>query len=211
MMTDGLMVSVSGVRGRVGEALTPEVITGFAAGFGAWAAAAAGAAAGTPSDRRGPGQPRVGPDVSPCGDRRAAVRGVRRHRRRASCRRPTIQLAVEWHHAAGGPGDHGQPQPDRVERSQVHRPIGALPVGGRGRVDARARWPGGVPRATWDRLGEVEPDRGRGCPTPRRDPGPTLPRCRGHPPPAPTRGAGLRPGRRRRDHDRRCSSAWGAG
>ena len=31
-----LMVSVSGVRGRVGEGLTPEVITRFAAAFGAW-------------------------------------------------------------------------------------------------------------------------------------------------------------------------------
>lgn len=31
-----LMVSVSGVRGRVGEGLTPEVITRFASAFGAW-------------------------------------------------------------------------------------------------------------------------------------------------------------------------------
>ena len=30
-------MSVSGVRGRVGEALTPEIVTRFAAGFGAWA------------------------------------------------------------------------------------------------------------------------------------------------------------------------------
>ncbi len=37
MAYDGLMVSVSGVRGRVGEALTPEVIARFAAGFGAQA------------------------------------------------------------------------------------------------------------------------------------------------------------------------------
>lgn len=33
---DGLMVSVSGVRGRVGEALTPEVVARFAAAFGAY-------------------------------------------------------------------------------------------------------------------------------------------------------------------------------
>jgi phosphomannomutase len=32
----GLMVSVSGVRGRVGEALTPEVVARFAAAFGCW-------------------------------------------------------------------------------------------------------------------------------------------------------------------------------
>src|SRR5512143_1883102 len=31
-----LMVSVSGVRGRVGEALTPEVVSHFAAAYGTW-------------------------------------------------------------------------------------------------------------------------------------------------------------------------------
>ena len=39
MTYEGLMVSISGVRGRVGEALTPEVMARFAAGFGAWALA----------------------------------------------------------------------------------------------------------------------------------------------------------------------------
>jgi phosphomannomutase len=37
MANEGLMVSVSGIRGRVGEGLTPEVVAKFAAGFGAWA------------------------------------------------------------------------------------------------------------------------------------------------------------------------------
>jgi phosphomannomutase len=39
MTYEGLMVSVSGVRGRVGAGLTPEVVARFAAGFGAWATA----------------------------------------------------------------------------------------------------------------------------------------------------------------------------
>ena len=39
-MYEGLMVSVSGVRGRVGEALTPEIVAKFASAFGAWALAA---------------------------------------------------------------------------------------------------------------------------------------------------------------------------
>ncbi|HEX6938474.1 MAG TPA: phosphoglucosamine mutase [Longimicrobiales bacterium] len=39
---DGLMVSVSGVRGRVGEALTPEVVARFAAAFGAYLREGAG-------------------------------------------------------------------------------------------------------------------------------------------------------------------------
>ena len=42
MAYEGLMVSVSGVRGRVGEALTPEIVARFAAGFGAWALARGG-------------------------------------------------------------------------------------------------------------------------------------------------------------------------
>lgn len=39
---EGLMVSVSGVRGKVGEALTPEVVLRFAAAFGAYLREAAG-------------------------------------------------------------------------------------------------------------------------------------------------------------------------
>ena len=35
-----LMVSVSGIRGRVGESLTPENVVTYAAAFGAWARAA---------------------------------------------------------------------------------------------------------------------------------------------------------------------------
>ena len=41
MSHDGLMIGVSGIRGRVGEALTPEVVARYAAGFGAWAASRA--------------------------------------------------------------------------------------------------------------------------------------------------------------------------
>ena len=100
MKTDGLMVSVSGVRGRVGEALTPEVVATFAAGFGAWALAGAGGAA----------RPRVvvGRDSRVSGPmfHRAVVAALQS----VGCDiidvgiapTPTIQLAVESLHAAGG-------------------------------------------------------------------------------------------------------------
>src|SRR4026209_1267835 len=39
MSVQGLMISVSGIRGRVGEALTPEIVDRYAAGFGAWSLA----------------------------------------------------------------------------------------------------------------------------------------------------------------------------
>src|SRR5579871_6611653 len=101
MDTEGLMVSVSGVRGRVGEALTPEVVASFAAGFGAWAQARSGRAAarsrivvGRDSRVSGPMFHRavlaalqsVGCDVIDVG----------------LAPTPTIQLAVESAHAAGG-------------------------------------------------------------------------------------------------------------
>src|SRR5262245_24770978 len=39
MSFGGLMVSVSGVRGRIGEGLTPEVVARYAGGFGVWSLA----------------------------------------------------------------------------------------------------------------------------------------------------------------------------
>ncbi len=40
---DGLVVSVSGLRGRVGDPLTPELVCGLAAAFGAFVGRSAGA------------------------------------------------------------------------------------------------------------------------------------------------------------------------
>src|SRR5919202_1013775 len=97
MAYEGLMVSVSGVRGRVGEALTPEVVCSFAAGFGAWATARGRARSIV-----------VGRDSRVSGPmfHRAVVAALQS----VGCRvidlglttTPTTQLAVEHHHAAGG-------------------------------------------------------------------------------------------------------------
>jgi phosphomannomutase len=95
--TSQLMVSVSGVRGRVGSGLTPEVIARFAAAFGAYAI------------RRTPGRPVViGRDSRVSGPMflRAATAGLMS----AGCEvvevgivpTPTVQLAVEELEAAGG-------------------------------------------------------------------------------------------------------------
>jgi phosphomannomutase len=88
--TSKLMVSVSGLRGRVGEGLTPEVITHFAAAFGAYVRA------------RGPGNTVVlGRDSRVSGPMfaRAATAGLMS----AGCDvvdvgiapTPSVQLAVE--------------------------------------------------------------------------------------------------------------------
>jgi len=97
MSHDGLMVSVSGIRGRVGEALTPEIVARYAAGFGAWASSrgpSRNVVVGRDSRVSGPmfhhavlaGLQSVGCDVIDVG----------------LTMTPTCQLAVEHHHAAGG-------------------------------------------------------------------------------------------------------------
>ena len=152
--TAGLMVSVSGIRGRVGEALTPEVVARYAAAFGAW------------SISRGPSrQIVVGRD--------SRVSGPMFHRivvgtlQLVGCdvidigltTTPGCQLAVEHHHAAGG-----------LMLSASHNPIewNALKcIGSSGLfleasegAAMRALVEEGTPHAAWDRIGRVIEDAG---------------------------------------------------
>jgi phosphomannomutase len=152
--TAGLMVSVSGIRGRVGEALTPEVVARYAAAFGAWSIA------------RGPSrQIVVGRD--------SRVSGPMFHRivvgtlQLVGCdvidigltTTPGCQLAVEHHHAAGG-----------LMLSASHNPIewNALKcIGSSGLfleaaegAAMRALVEQGTPHAAWDKIGRVIEDAG---------------------------------------------------
>ncbi|MBA3891890.1 MAG: phosphoglucosamine mutase, partial [Gemmatimonadaceae bacterium] len=91
---DGLMVSVSGIRGRVGAGLSPVVVATYAAAFGAWARA-------------------NGTSDAVVVGRDSRVSGPLFHRivvgtlQAVGCRvidiglttTPTCQLAVEHHHA----------------------------------------------------------------------------------------------------------------
>src|SRR3954470_16253261 len=141
--TAGLMVSVSGIRGRVGEALTPEVVARYAAAFGAWSIGRGTSrqiVVGRDSRVSGPMFPRivvgtlqlVGCDVIDIG----------------LTTTPGCQLAVEHHHAAGG-----------VMLSASHNPIewNALKlIGSTGLfleaaegVAMRALVDTGIPFATW--------------------------------------------------------------
>ena len=151
---EGLMVSVSGVRGRVGAGLTPEVVATYAAGFGAWAT------------RLKPGRPIVV-------GRDSRVSGPLFHRvvlsalESVGCNvidigvvpTPTVQLAVEHYHAAGG-----------LAITASHNPVewNALKfIGSSGlfldqtdSLSFRAATDNGFARATWDKLGmtTVDPD-----------------------------------------------------
>jgi phosphomannomutase len=151
-MLDGLMVSVSGVRGRVGEGLTPEVVARFAAGFGAWALSQGKAktvVVGRDSRVSGPMFHRV--VLSALQSVGVTVIDI------GMTTTPSCQLAVEYHHAAGG-----------LMISASHNPIewNALKmIGSSGLfLDAaegaamRKIMEAGAPRATWDRLGAIELD-----------------------------------------------------
>jgi phosphomannomutase len=152
-MYEGLMVSVSGVRGRVGEALTPEIVAKFASGFGAWALAAGHSrlvVVGRDSRVSGRMFHRI--VVGSLQSVGATVIDL------GMSTTPTTQLAVEHHHAAGG-----------LMISASHNPIewNALKmIGSSGLfLDAiegtamRETMEAGPARAKWQELGDVIPDR----------------------------------------------------
>lgn len=154
MAYDGLMIGVSGIRGRVGEALTPEVVAKFAAGFGAWAlrrGASRRVVVGRDSRVSGPLFHRVvlsalesvGCDVIDIG----------------LTTTPTCQLAVEHHHAAGGLMISASHNPIEWNALKFIGPTGLFLENSEG-IEMRALVESGIPRATWDKLGHVEIDDG---------------------------------------------------
>ena len=156
-MYEGLMVSVSGVRGRVGEALTPEVVATLRRRLRRLGAARAG---GSTHDRGRARQPRVGPDV-PSRRRSAALQSV-------GCdvidigltTTPTCQLAVEHHHAAGGLMISASHNPIEWNALKFIGPTGLFLEAAEGAA-MRALVEQGIPRATWDELGDRDAGRPR--------------------------------------------------
>ena len=156
MAHEGLMVGVSGVRGRVGDALTPEVVARFAAAFGAWAAKEAG--------------PKTGRAKVVLG-RDSRVSGPMFHRVVVSALQsvgcdivdigmvptPTVQLAVEHHHAAGGLAITASHNPIEWNALKFIAPSGLFLDAAQGTA-MRATLDGEIPRATWDNLGELTED-----------------------------------------------------
>ncbi len=148
----GLMVSVSGIRGRVGDSLTPEVVARYAAAFGAWSIGQGTSrkiVVGRDSRVSGPMFHRivvgtlqlVGAEVIDIG----------------LTTTPGCQLSVEHHHAAGG-----------LMLSASHNPIewNALKcIGASGLfleasqgAAMRALVEEGIPYATWDAIGGMSTD-----------------------------------------------------
>lgn len=152
MAFDGLMVSVSGVRGRVAHGLTPEVVATFAAAFGAWAS------------RGGVNTVVVGRDSRVSGP--MFTRIVHGALESVGCTvidigmapTPTIQLAVEHHHAAGGLGITASHNPIEWNALKFIGPTGLFLSADEG-AEMRSLMESGIPRATWDKLGSIVTDR----------------------------------------------------
>ena len=162
-MSDTLMVSVSGVRGLVGKDLTPEVVARWAAAFGTWAKG--GGRAGAGAGRRG-GGPKVvvGRDARTSGPMfaGAATAGLQS----VGCKvidvglvaTPTVQLAVEYHHAAGGIILTASHNPIEWNALKFVGPDGIFLDGGAGTRVRELAAGDSLPRAHYDAIGGVEAD-----------------------------------------------------
>jgi len=156
MAYEGLMVSVSGVRGRVGEGLTPEIVARFAAGFGAWARARSGVdsptvVVGRDSRVSGPMFHRV--VLSALQSVGCNVMDV------GMAPTPTIQLAVEHHHAGGGLAITASHNPIEWNALKFIGPSGLF-LDGAEAAEMRSVVEGDIPRVTWDKLGVLNEDPG---------------------------------------------------
>ncbi|MBX3173402.1 MAG: phosphoglucosamine mutase [Gemmatimonadaceae bacterium] len=146
-----LMISVSGIRGRVGHGLTPEVVARYAAAFGAWAVAGARAQGGKPAVVLGRDSRVTGPMFHSV--TRAALESVGADVIDIGLTTtPTLQLAVEHHHAAGGLGITASHNPIEWNALKFIGPDGLFLSAEQGR-EMRALVDAGIPYATWDRLG----------------------------------------------------------
>jgi phosphomannomutase len=153
-LPDELMVSVSGFRGRVGETLTPELVAGLAAAFGAFVRSTGhGHTVCLGRDSR-----TSGPMLA-----RAASAGLQS----VGCRvvdlgmvaTPTLLMAVRHHRAAGGIGVTASHNPAEWNALKLAGHDGLF-LDGEASARFRASLRQDPPRVPWDHIGEVVEDRG---------------------------------------------------
>ena len=156
-MTDPrLMIGVSGIRGRVGHGLSPEVVARYAAAFGAWAIAQAKPRVGKPTVVLGRDSRVTGPLFHSI--TRAALESVGADVIDVGLTTtPTLQLAVEHHHAAGGLGITASHNPIEWNALKFIGPDGLFLSAAQG-AEMRALVDDGIPYASWDALGNVHFD-----------------------------------------------------
>lgn len=151
-MSDTLMVSVSGMRGIVGKDLTPELVARHAAALGAWAVS------------RGKPQVVLGRDARTSGPMFAQA--ARSGLMSVGCEvidvgmvpTPTVQLAVEHHHAGAGLILTASHNPIEWNALKFVGPDGIFLDGDAG-AQVRALATDGPARADWSRVGTIREDR----------------------------------------------------
>jgi phosphomannomutase len=151
-MSDTLMISVSGMRGIVGKDLTPELVARHAAALGAWARAQ-----GKPSVVLGRDARTSGPMYS-----RAAAAGLMSVGAEVIdvglVPTPTVQLAVEHHHAGGGLILTASHNPIEWNALKFVGPDGIFLAGAAG-AEVRALAERGPERTNWEGVGGYREDR----------------------------------------------------
>ena len=161
-MSDTLMISVSGIRGHVGTDLTPELVARYAAALGSWAGSQANDRPAPPS-----GRPSVvlGRDARTSGAMftRAAAAGLMSVGVEVIdlgiVPTPTVQLAVEHHHAAAGLILTASHNPIEWNALKFVGPDGIFLDAQAGSA-VRALAEQGPPRAGWGDLGTAREDIG---------------------------------------------------
>ena len=162
-MSDTLMISVSGMRGHVGTDLTPELVARHAAALGAWVRASA-------SGQRAVGGEKARPAVVLGRDARTSG-AMFTHAAAAGLMSvgvdvidvgvvptPTVQMAVEHHHAGAGLILTASHNPIEWNALKFVGPDGIFldaEAGARVRALAEA----GPPRMGWDGIGALREDR----------------------------------------------------
>jgi phosphomannomutase len=154
-MSDTLMISVSGMRGHVGTDLTPELVARHAAALGAWARSG-GTGGGRPAVVLGRDARTSGPMFA-----RAAAAGLMSVGvdvvDLGVVPTPTVQLAVEHHHAGAGLILTASHNPIEWNALKFVGPDGIFLDAAAGeRVRALAER--GPERAGWDGIGELRED-----------------------------------------------------
>ncbi|HEX7335932.1 MAG TPA: phosphoglucosamine mutase [Gemmatimonadales bacterium] len=156
-MSDTLMISVSGIRGHVGTDLTPELVARYAGALGAWVRSNQAA--------RPPARPSVvlGRDARTSGPMfaRAATAGLMSVGvdviDLGIVPTPTVQLAVEHHHAGAGLILTASHNPIEWNALKFVGPDGIFLDADAGRT-VRELADQGPPRVDWSQVGEVRED-----------------------------------------------------
>lgn len=150
-MADTLMVSVSGMRGIVGKDLTPELMARHAAALGAWAGAKGRSVVVLGRDAR-----TSGPMFA-----RAATAGLMSVGAEVIdigvVPTPTLQLAVEHHHAGAGLMLTASHNPVEWNALKLVGPDGIF-LDGESGAAVRALAEQGPARVGWDAIGAVRTD-----------------------------------------------------